>query len=312
MRAPVEGLVQIAGNAVLDVLVRGTGLGGPAAEVWSDNVQTVRNPVDGVLGGCGAATAYVLGGLGQQVVLNTNLGQDVWGDTLRNWLESVEVDIAGLKAARTAVHVIALDAVGRRQSHYYRGEKVDWRASLQLPVPQVFFAAGYGSVESEDAADLHAVFSALRRRGTLVVFDVSPWFAGRVEVEQMHALWKQIDCLVGTEEELLVWQDAENAEDLAQRVLDRGVERVVVKRGADGALFATRDGAQGQVDVRPISAGNSVGAGDCFNGRLLYGLAQGEALYDAVSAAADLATRIVERGRGALGAFDTQRRKDNG
>ena len=158
MRAPVEGLVQIAGNAVLDVLVRGTGLGGAAAEVWSDNVQIVRNPVDGVLGGCGAATAYVLGGLGQQVALNTNLGQDVWGDTLRNWLESVEVDIAGLKAARTAVHVIALDAVGRRQSHYYRGEKVDWRASLELPVPQVFFAAGYGSVESEDAADLHAVF----------------------------------------------------------------------------------------------------------------------------------------------------------
>ena len=100
MRAPVEGLVQVAGNAVLDVLVRGTGLGGSAAEVWADNVQIVRDPVDGVLGGCGAATAYVLGGLGQQVVLNTNLGQDVWGDMLRNWLERVEVDIAGLKAAR--------------------------------------------------------------------------------------------------------------------------------------------------------------------------------------------------------------------
>ena len=128
----------------------------------------------------------------------------------------------------------------------------------------------------------------------------------------MHALWKQVDCLVGTEEELLVWQDAENAEDLAQRVLDRGVERVVVKRGADGALFAARDGTQGQVDVRPVSAGNSVGAGDCFNGRLLYGLVQAEALGDAVGAAADLATRIVERGRGALGAFDTQRRKENG
>ena len=171
---------------------------------------------------------------------------------------------------------------------------------------------GYGSGESEDAADLHAVFSALRRWGTLVVFDVSPWFAGRVDVERMHALWKQVDCLVGTEEELLVWQDAENAEDLAQRVLDRGVERVVVKRGPDGALFAARDGAQGQVDVRRVSAGNSVGAGDCFNGRLLYGLAQGEALYDAVSAAANLATRIVERGRGALGAFDTHGRKGNG
>ena len=88
--------------------------------------------------GCGAATAYVLGGLGQQVALNANVGQDAWGDMLRAWLQSVEVDVAGLKAARTAVHVIALDAAGRRQSHYYRGEKVDWRASLELRVPQVF------------------------------------------------------------------------------------------------------------------------------------------------------------------------------
>ena len=305
MRVPVEGLVQVAGNAVLDVLVRSAAPSAPAADVWSDNVQIVEKPVDAVLGGCGAATAYVLGGLGQQVTLNANVGQDAWGDMLRAWLQSVEVDVAGLKAARTAVHVIALDAAGRRQSHYYRGEKVDWRASLELRVPQVFFAAGYGLVESGDVVDLHAVFSTLRRRGALVVFDVSPWFAGRVDVGQMHALWREVDCLIGTEEELLAWQDADSVEDLAERMLDRGLERVVVKRGAEGAFFAARDGEQGRVAVRCIPAGNSVGAGDCFNGRLLYGLCQGEALGCAARAAAEFATQVVERGRGALGAFNT-------
>ena len=139
MRVPVEGLVQVAGNAVLDVLVRSAASRATAADVWSDNLQIVEEPVDAVLGGCGAATAYVLGGLGQQVALNTNVGHDAWGDMLRAWLQSVEVYVAGLLAARTAVHVIALDAAGRRLSHYYRGEKVGWRASLELRVPQVFF-----------------------------------------------------------------------------------------------------------------------------------------------------------------------------
>ena len=121
----------------------------------------------------------------------------------------------------------------------------------------------------------------------------------------MHGLWREVDCLIGTEEELLAWQNADSVEDLAERVLDRGLDRVVVKRGAEGAFFATRDGDQGQIAVRCVPAGNSVGAGDCFNGRLLYGLCQGEVLGCAARAAAEFATHVVERGRGALGAFDT-------
>lgn len=309
MVAPIEGLVHIAGNAVLDVLVRGVTPEGTAAHVWSDNVQVIPHPVDAVLGGCGAATAYVLGGLGQQVTLNTNIGRDSWGDMLRTWLEGVEVDLAGLTAAHTAVHVIALEATGRRRSRYYRGEKVDWRTSVEMAVPQIFFASGYGAVEAEDAADLHGVFSTLRQRGALVAFDISPWFAGRLAVGQMHDLWRQVDCLIGTEEELLVWQQADNVEDLAQRLLDRGLDRVVVKRGSAGAFFAGRDGEQGHVEVLPVSTGNSVGAGDSFNGRLLFGLCQGEAFGRAVSAAADLATSVVKRGRGALGAVDYKRER---
>ena len=109
-----------------------------------------------------AATAYVLGGL-QQVALNANVGQDAWGDMLRAWLQSVEVDVQDSRPLDgRARHCPRRGR--RRQSHYYRGEKVDWRASLELRVPQVFFAAGYGSVIPR-CGDLHAVFSTLRRRG---------------------------------------------------------------------------------------------------------------------------------------------------
>ncbi len=308
MQEATEGLVQIAGNAVLDVLIGDAEGVAAASHTWADNVQLLQRPVDAVLGGCGAATAYVLGALGQQVVLNANIGSDCWGDMLRAWLEGVEVEVGGLRPVATAVHVIALDTAGRRRSHYYTGEKVDWRASLETAVPQIFFAAGYGAVDADDIAELRTVFSALRRRGAAIAFDVSPWFVGRAAASDMLALWREVDFLVGTEDELAAWQEADGVEDLAERVLDRGVGCVVVKRGGQGAYYAARDGVQGHARIEAIAGANSVGAGDSFNGRLLYGLCQQEPLDVAVQAAAELATRAVARGRGALGAVDINRR----
>jgi fructokinase len=307
VREVTEGLVHVAGNAVLDILLRGAGEVESGGDTWADNVQRLQSPVDAALGGCGAAAAYVLGALGQQVSLNANIGRDIWGGILRAWLEKVEVEVGGLTAANTAVHAIALDDRGRRRSHYYTGEKVDWRASLEGAVPHYLLASGYGGVDAEDLRELAALFSRLRRLGTRVVFDPSPWFAGRVSVADMHALWREVDCLLGTEEELLHWQEADSIEDLTERVLDRGVERVVVKRGPKGAFYAARDGSQGPVSVEEVSAANSVGAGDSFNGRLVYGLCRQESLSDAVFAAAQLATRVVQNGRGALGAIEFER-----
>lgn len=307
MKDVTEGLVHVAGNAVLDILLRDSEPVLTAGNTWADNVQRLPRPVEASLGGCGAAAAYVLGALGQQVSLNGNIGRDVWGGILRTWLEQVEVEIDGLSAVNTSAHVIALDGKGQRRSHYYTGEKVDWRVSLQGAVPQYLLASGYGAVDAEDLRELADLFVHLRRRGARVVFDPSPWFAGRVSVADMHALWREVDCLVGTEDELLVWQEASGAEDLAERILDRGVEMVAVKRGVEGAYFAARDGSQGYVSVPAVAAANSVGAGDSFNGRLLYGLCRQEGLGKAVRAAAELATRVVENGRGALGAIDFQR-----
>ncbi len=308
MRSVTEGLVHVAGNAVLDVLVRDAQQLASVGHSWSDNVQRLVHPIEAVLGGCGAATAYVLGALGQQVDLNSNVGRDSWGDMLRGWLESVEVEVAGLETTASAVHVIALDATGGRRSHYYPGEKVDWRTSLEMAVPQLFFAAGYGAVDREDGSELHAVFSELRRRGACIAFDVSPWFAGHLAVGDMLTLWREVDYLIGTEEELLAWQPADDVEDLAERILDRGVECVVIKRGPLGALYAARDGLQGYAAVEEVIAGNSVGAGDSFNGRLLYGLCREESVDRAVAAATNLATHVVRQGRGALAAAMTERR----
>jgi len=301
----VKGLVHVAGNAVLDVLVRDVETaGGPAADSWGANVQLLARPVAPALGGCGAAAAYLLGRLGQRVVLNTNAGDDRWGAVLRGWLEEAGVEICRPPAAATAVNVIALSREGKRRSFYYTGEKVVWRRSLEGETPEWFLATGYAKVEAADLEELGEVFAALRRRGTRVMFDPSPWFAGRVEAGAMLATWAEVDGLVATEEELCTWHPAAEGETLAAQLLEKGPEFVVLKRGAEGATYAGRNGERGCFPAERIENANTVGAGDTFNGRLLFGLCRGELLGEGVEAAVRMATNVVRNGRGVLGALD--------
>ena len=299
----VKGLIEVASNAVLDVLVRDVAApDGPARDGWGANVQLLTKPVEVALGGCGAAAAYVLGRLGERVSLNTNLGADSWGQLLGSWLQGAGVQVRPSAFTDTAVHLIQLSPEGKRRSYYYTGEKVPWARSLEGSTPEWFLAARYGKVDAVDLEELGRIFAQLRQLGTKVVFDPGPWFKGRVEAPDMLALWSQVYCLVATEEELQAWHPAGDAQALAAQLLELGPAQVVVKRGKAGAVCADQRGVLA-LPTTPVEGGNTVGAGDTFNGRLVCGLCRGEKLEDAVRAALVLATQAVRQGRGVLGAF---------
>lgn len=301
--AVVKGLIEVASNAVLDVLVRDVAAPeGPARDGWGANVQLLAKPVEVALGGCGAAAAYILGRLGQRVCLNTNLGADSWGQLLSSWLQQAGVEVRPSSFKDTAVHLIQLSPEGKRRSYYYTGEKVIWERSLEGTVPEWYLAAGYGKVDVTDLGELGRVFARMRQRGTQVVFDPGPWFKDRVKAADMLQLWSQVDCLVATEEELQSWHPAGDAQALAAQLLQQGPRQVVVKRGKEGAVCAGEAGVKA-LPTTPVEGANTVGAGDTFNGRLVCGLCQGEGLEEAVRAALQLATQAVRNGRGVLGAL---------
>ncbi|MSR82826.1 MAG: carbohydrate kinase family protein [Candidatus Latescibacteria bacterium] len=301
--AVVKGLIEVASNAVLDVLVRDVAASeGPARDGWGANVQLLSRPVEVALGGCGAAAAYILGRLGQRVSLNTNLGADSWGQLLSSWLRQAGVETRPSSFGDTAVHLIQLSPEGKRQSFYFTGEKVVWECSLEGAAPEWYLAAGYGKVDAVDLEKLGRVFAQLRHLGTRVMFDPGPWFKGRVAGPDMLRLWSQVDCLVATEEEFQVWHPAGDTQSLAAQLLDFGPAQVVVKRGKQGAVCASvADVAV--LPTTPVEGANTVGAGDTFNGRLVCGLCRGEGLEEAVRAALQLATQAVRHGRGVLGAL---------
>jgi sugar/nucleoside kinase (ribokinase family) len=298
-------MIHVVGNSVLDIPLRyAPQWSNDTADAWTtQNVHFLQNPVGGVLGGCGAATAYVLGKLGQAVSLNTQLGDDPFGQVIRAWLDDAGVEVVGSSAEYTAVNVIPLGEDGSRRSLYYTGSKIGWDVSRSV-VCDIFFASGYGLVDASDISVLTQVFQHMQAQGRKVVFDPGPWFMMRSDEKEMYQAWASVDVLVGTQDELNTWAQVDDVAGLCYTLRDLGPQCVVVKQGADGASFCGGEGLVEHVATKRVQQAYTVGAGDTFNAGLLYGLGKGDDLKQSVECAVDLATKAVQSGRGALGAFD--------
>ena len=67
----------------------------------------------------------------------------------------------------------------------------------------------------------------------------------------------------------------------ARKLLDLGAKAVLNKRGAQGVLLVTREGAQLYAGFK-VNAVDTTAAGDSFNGGFAVGLARGESLENAI------------------------------
>ena len=305
MTTTEHNLIHVAGNSVLDLLVRDVNLReGQEVEAWGrGSVNFLDHPVEPAIGGTGA-TSYLLGRLGERVSLNTQVGDDALGAILKNWLSDANVRLVATPAGDTAVNVLFVSPDGTPRWHYYTGRKVDWQLSLSVTDAAWFYASGYGEATGTDLAELCTVFEAFRSRGTRVAFDPGPWLFRRASREQMFQSWAHVDCLIGTESELSTWHEGESAMALVGRLLTLGPQQVVVKRGAEGAAFGEAGGRVQSLSTERVDDANAVGAGDTFNAALLHSLNRGTTLEEAVETAVQFATAAVKRGKGVLGALE--------
>ena len=97
---------------------------------------------------------------------------------------------------------------------------------------------------------------------------------------------RYVDILTPNESEIRIMlglppDDPTPTTELALRLLQLGVKRIVVTRGCQGALIVTHKGIQSVPGVR-VKAVCVTGAGDCFNATLAVGLEKGMSLEEAV------------------------------
>ncbi len=265
--------VIVVGSANMDLVVTAQSLPRPGETVLGETFVTVP-------GGKGANQAIAAALAGGRCSFIGAVGQDAFGEALRDNMIRAGVDVARLRTVPgpSGVALIAVDTNAENlivvapgaNAALTRLDVQDRMAiegsdvllcQLEIPLPTVAQAA-----------------AAARTAGTLVMLNAAP--ARPLPAELLAA----VDVLIVNEHE---------AEAMPGAV--QLVPHVVMTLGARGASYADRDGRRVDVPAPKVRAVDTTGAGDAFAGALAVAWAERrpveEALRWACAAGAVCATR---------------------
>jgi len=279
--------VLVVGSANVDVTVALPRLPQPG-ETVTDGTLLVAH------GGKGANQAVAARRLGAEVRLIGCVGDDASGREVRQALDGEGIGVDALlttAAAATGTALIVVDAEGRNQIAVAPGAN---RALTPAHIDrrQADFAWAevvVASLEVPLASARHALACA-RRHGALTILNPAPLPEGRLDCLDLA------DYATPNEGEAarltgLTLTGLEDAAEVAAAVRARGAVHAVLTLGAAGA-FADGPGGRLHAPGFPVTAIDTTGAGDAFNGALAVALARGGRLAEAVrfaNAAAALA-----------------------
>ncbi|MXX25782.1 MAG: ribokinase [Caldilineaceae bacterium SB0668_bin_21] len=265
--------------------------------VVSLTVRVQRRPVMGEAligdlfdmgpGGKGTNQAIAAARLGAQVDLLACLGDDPFADSAEQLYarESVTTDhVHRISGTNTGVGMVTLLPSGENSIVGHLGANLLLHPHLLQEFEPVIARSDVLMAQLE--VPLESVTRALelgRKHRVLTILNPAPG-----QTLQPDAL-AHVDVLTPNESETRILlglppDDPTPTEDLAGRLLDLGVEAIIVTRGEEGSLIITARGVEAVPPTR-VQALDVTGAGDSFNAALAVGLAEGQDLRTAVEQA---------------------------
>ncbi|HKQ75308.1 MAG TPA: ribokinase [Blastocatellia bacterium] len=261
-------------------------------------------------GGKGANQACAVGRLAQPntAVMIGCVGQDMYGRQLLESLSGCGVNhrhVRGAPEAATGVALILVEASGQNQIVVVPGAN-DYLRPAEVTDALTVIGGSHLLLQLETPlATVTAAAAHARRLGMTVILDPAP------ACELPAELLRNVNILTPNESEALALVGAAgdhialaDAPDVARELLALGPQRVILKLGAQGAFLADGDRAR-HLPARPVEAKDTTAAGDCFNGALATGLAEG-LTSDAAIAFANVAASIAITRIGAQASLPTR------
>ena len=282
--------ILVSGNVVLDMVVR------PVDQVTWGITQWVES-IEHHLGGNGGNTAAAIGALGGSARLLGRIGRDANGEACRARLMATGVDLADLEIedTPTATSIALVRSDGARTFLHLPGASLDvFAAGISFGPERIAGCGHYHLANLFALPHLRPLAAdtlrAARAAGLTTSLDTA-WDSRGEWMKLLEPCLPHLDVLFVNEDEarMLTGLDdpAKNAEAFR-------VPLFVMKLGARGCYVATRDGAA-LVAGFAVKAIDTTGAGDCFAGAFLTGLARGLHPFEAGQVANAVGALTVER-----------------
>ncbi len=289
--------VLAVGLTTLDIV------GFPIDAIPPDEAGVLISGIEIVPAGTAGGFALVAGVLGLRAGLISALGDDRPGRFVRAVLEEHGVDtsltptLAGLPTSAT---ILPIDSQGRRPT-------------LHAPGASLFMEIGEDAIEAAGSARFvhwaaigalridHAArdrfLGAARAAGATITCDlIAP---GADAAAQLAQIIPALDCFLPSLAEARHLTGCSAPRDCAEALLARGIKRVVIKLGADGAMVADEEGIR-HFPSFEVAVVDTTSCGDGFCAGYVAAAAQGMPLDQRLRFAAATAA-MVAQGLGTLG-----------
>lgn len=306
-------MTTVLGTTTVDLLISGLDhIPVPEGdEFTSDNFTFCSEPLNMVLGGNGANTAYVLAALGGSPSLCSAVGRDPLGTIVEGWLEDAGVQTDALVRSETdatATTTVIADARRNRQSFHHAGATATFTID---DVPEgvfkqadVLFVTGYQLLRGWRPEGMARALREARRAGATTLLDIGPAIDDPPTLEELAPILPTVEYVLANAYELRTCVETDLLDEAAEEVLDAGGQHVIVKHGAEGAVLYRPEGSPKSIPAFEVAVQSTVGAGDSFNAGLIYRLKRNAPLSQAIRFANATAARVVASPDGILGAPD--------
>ena len=254
------------------------------------------------MGGAEANVAIGLARLGLRSAYVSRVGSDPFGDEIVRTLRGEGVDVARVTRSSerpTGVMVKELRSAEDVRVHYYRhGSAVtELQGMGEVPRARHVHATGITlALGAGPAAAARELLSAARAMGATASFDPNirlKLWSLQDAVGAIRPLLALVDDLLLSEAEALAITGADDLVAALGELTDRGIARVVVRRGGAGAVGVAGDEC---FEVPATPAGpvvDSVGAGDAFTAGYLFERLCGGSFEGAMTTGAWVAGHVV-------------------
>jgi sugar/nucleoside kinase (ribokinase family) len=280
--------IVVAGDVMSDVVAT---VGGPLAHGSDTPARIVQRG-----GGAAANVAVWLARAGAPVTLIARVGDDVAGRmTVEGLLaEGVDARVAVDPALPTGTCIVLVEPGGERTMLPDAGANA---ALAPAPLPgdaRHLHVAGYALLHPGSRPAARALIAAARTGGLTVSVDPSSAAPlARTGPPAFLAWVGGADLLIPNRDEAAVLTGLADPE-AAARALAAHAREVVVKLGADGALWTDGQRVE-RVAAVPVPEADTTGAGDAFAAGLLAARAAGADPREQLRAGCALAARAVAR-----------------
>ncbi|HEX2741546.1 MAG TPA: sugar kinase [Rubrobacter sp.] len=284
--------VVVVGDLLYDLLARVDG----DVTLGTDTFTKIR----GVAGGSGANAAAWLASAGVETHFVGRVGDDVFGGFLEGEMEraGVKAQLARDPSVATGKVFVLVDGAGERTMITDRGAGENLSPE---DLPESLFGKGHLHLSGytlSGGSRRETARKALRLvRESGMTFSVDPSsvpMLGDVGPERFLRWTSGADLCFPNLEEGSLLAGTEGPERIAERLLDY-YSGVVLKLGAEGAIYAGADGERSRVPAAPARVADTTGAGDALCAGFIEAWLAGAPADEALRRGVGLAARAVER-----------------